>query len=231
MSNLEDQLVLVRDGQIDFGEFVARTRREFRAMAMNLTRRWAPPEWFTLSDLEQELYLGAWKYVWRHDPARGVSLSRFVVFNAMAAGKTQLHKARGVTISGSPDRKTSNIEAPVSSFNSAKNLDIGKDCGIDFMEMIVDDTQPHAEEILVDEVVRKETVAQVLRACESKQERCTVLAIRDAGSLDAAGRLLYDDMKHRIALRLDSEEDAERFVLRHARALARRVNEISVNSS
>lgn len=229
MSNLEDQLVLVRDGQIDFGEFVAHTRREFRAMAINLTRRWTPPEWFTLSDLEQELYLGAWNFVWRHDPTRGASLSRYVVYNAMNAGKRQLHMARGVTLSGNADKRTSNIEVTASVIGSDNDV-LDSDFR-DFMEIVIDEDGQHAEEILVAEATRKESVAQVLRACESKQERCTVLAIRDAGSLDAAGRLLYDDMNYRIALRLSSEEHADRFVLRHARAVARRVGEISVNSS
>lgn len=214
-TNLQNQLQLVHDEKIDFGEFVARTRREFHAMAMHLARRWTPPEWFTISDLEQELYLGAWKYVWRYDASKGTTLSRFVVYNAMTSAKTQLHKARGVTISGSPDRKLSTFEIPLSAF--------GEEGEGDLMLASLFSDEDKAEEKLIDNQHRKESVAKILKACETKQERYTVLAIREAGSLDAASRLLYDDMDHRIALRLVSEEHASRFVMRHAYAVAARV--------
>lgn len=215
MSNLKEMLMLVRDGRIDFGEFVAGTRNEFRAMACHLMRRWTPPEWFTLDDIEQELYLGAWKYVPKFDPSRGVALDRYIVFNAMSCAKTQLHKARGVTISGSPDKKASNVETPLTFFG-----DDGE--GEALMTSILSENAK-AEAELIDDEERKRAVAVALQACESSKERYTVLAIREAGSLDAAGRLLYDDIDHRITLRLASEEHADRFVLRHARAIASRV--------
>jgi len=215
MSNLKKSLVLVQKGRIKFDQFIARTRSEFRAMAGYLMRRWTPPEWFTLDDLEQELYLGVWKYIAKFDPSRGVTLEKFIIYNAMSCAKTQLHKARGVTISGSPDRKTSNIETPLSFMGA----DVHE--GEVLMASILSE-EAIAEEELVEAAERKRASTIALKMCENDLERYTVLAIRESGSLDAAGRLLYDDIDHRITLRLNSEEHANRFVLRHARAVAQR---------
>lgn len=217
VSNLEEMLVLVRDKRIDFGTFVKNTKTEFLRLAANLLRRWRSPEWFTAEDVQQELLVGAWKYIWKFDVKRskGMSLSRYVVYNAMAHAKTQLHKARGVTISGSPDRKVSKIETPLTFFG-----DDGE--GYNLIESILAET-PKAEDALADEQERKAAVTKALKACETPRERYVVLAIREAGSLDAAGSLLYDDFEHRIALRLPSGEHAHRFVHRQARAVAARI--------
>lgn len=219
MSNLEKMLTLVRDGQIGFAEFVHKTQSEFARMACHLMRRWASPEWFTLEDMMQELYAATWKYLPKYKSSFGVKLSRYIVFNAMAVAKTQLHKARGVTISGTPDKKRSNIETPLTMFG-----DDGE--GEALMTSILNES-PRAEDALIAEEDRKQAITVALKTCTSENERYAVLAIREAGSLDDAGRVLYDDFDHRIDLRLHSEAHADRFVLRQARAVARRLVEVS----
>ncbi len=218
MSNLERMLVLVRDKRIDFGTFVTNTRREFYKLAFSLRRRWRSPEWFTVEDVQQELTFGAWKYIWEFDQkrAKGKSISWYVIFNAMAHAKTQLHKARGVTISGSPDRKVSQIEKPLTFFG-----DNGE--GDNLLESILAET-PRAEDALIEEHERRLAVTRALKVCQTPRERFAVLAIRQSGGLDAAGGLLYDDFKHRIELRLPSEEHADRYVRRQARAVALRLD-------
>lgn len=218
MSNLEKMLVLVRDKQIDFRTFVTNTKTEFLKLAASLLRRWRSPEWFTVDDVQQELMFGAWKYIWKYDAkrAKGKTIAWFVVFNAMAHAKTQLHKARGVTISGSPDRKISKIETPLTFFG-----DDGE--GAALLESILAET-PKAEEALIQEKDRRLAVTKALKVCQTPRERFAVLAIREAGSLDAAGGLLYDDFKHRIELRLPSEKHADRFVYRQARVVAARLS-------
>lgn len=216
-SNLEEMLVLVYDKRIDFGTFVMRTKTEFLKLAAGLMRRWRAPEWHNIEDVQQDLLFGAWKHVWKFDvkKAKGKSISWFVVFNACAYAKTQLHKARGVTISGSPDRKISRIETPLSFFGVDGE-------GAALLDSILAET-PRAEEALIEEKDRRLAVTRALKACETPRERYAVLAIRESGSLDAAGRLLYDDFKHRIALRLPSQEHADRFVHRQARTVATRL--------
>lgn len=217
MTNLEKQLQRVYWGKIDFGEFVANTRSEFAALARHLLRRWPAPEFFNTDDAEQELYLGVWNYVWRFDETRGVKMSRFVVYNAYQAAKTALHKARGVTISGTPDKKPSNIETPLSFFGDDNE-------GEALVDRLLSE-EPIAEMIIIAEEERRATLEAVLQACESPQERYAVLAIRDAGSIDDAGTVLYSDPDLRLDLRLNNEDHAERFVFRQVTNLACRLRD------
>lgn len=215
--SLKKLLSDVREGRIDFQEFVDNSRTDFRRLATYLLRRWVSPEWFSIDDVEQELYLGAWNYIWRYEVSRsrGVTLQRFVIWNAANSAKIQLHKARGVTIAGSPDRKPSQIEKPLTFFG-----DDGE--GEALMTRILNEP-PRAEEALIEREIRNQAVVKALRVCESSNERYTILAIREAGSLDGAGQVLYDDIDHRIALRLASEQHADRFVFRHARKVVSRM--------
>ena len=221
---LEGLLRDLRDGKIDFGTYVVGTRTEYRAMAAYLLRRWTAPEWLTQEDVEQELYVSTWKHVWGYvgedggfvdfDSTRGVSLSRWVVFGAMVAAKRALHKARGVTISGSPDRKPSQFETPASFLG---------DDGDSFLESILAEAPAAEREIgKVQETRKKATAA--LRACASTNERYAVLAIREAGSIDGASRVLFEDQEHRAALKLRTPNAAEKFVREHAYAVALRID-------
>lgn len=218
-SNLETMLTRVRAGTIDFGEFVASTRTEFRGMALHLLRKWKAPEWFIVDDVEQELYLGAWNYVWKYDPtnAQGVTFARYIVYNAMACAKRELHKARGVTVHGSPDKKRSQFETPASF--------LGEDGEGEALIASILAEGPRAEDALIEAETRKRSAVEALRACATPKERYAVLAIREGGSIDDAARVLYEDIDHRITLRLGSEEHAERFIQKHAGAVARRMIE------
>lgn len=225
MSNLENMLWLLRDGRVDFGAFVVATRTEYRAMARYLLRRWPSPEWFSAEDAEQELYVETWRHVWGYagadggyvdfDPSRGVTLSRWVVYGAMGKTKRALHKARGVTISGSPDRKLSRVETPASF--------LGEE-GAALIESILA-TPATAEHELSQAEETRRAATRALRACATPKERYAVLAIREAGSLDGAGRVLYDDVDHRTTLRLGCEAQAERFITKHAGQVARRIKD------
>jgi DNA-directed RNA polymerase specialized sigma24 family protein len=227
-TRLEKMLRLVRDREIGFGDFVAATRSDYRAMARYLLRRWATPEWLREEDVEQELYLETWRIVWKYDPARlgaggkPVRLKSFVVFGAMAAAKRAMHRARGVSLNGSPDRKASRFETPLSQVGREEGD------GESLMAQLLAEL-PRAEEELGAVEETRHAATEALAVCETKQERFAVLAIREAGSLDGAASLLYDDIDHRIDCRLGSEERAERFVRKHAGAVARRIEEARVN--
>lgn len=217
-------LRLLRDGRVDFGAFVTATRTEYRAMARYLLRRWPAPEFFSAEDAEQELYIETWRHIWGYAGAdggfvdfqegRGATLSRWVVFGAMCSAKRALHKARGVTISGSPDRKKSQIETPASF--------LGEE-GAALIESILAQP-PSAEHELSQAEETRKAATRALRVCKTPKERYAVLAIREAGSLDGAGRVLYDDVDHRTALRLGCEAQAERFIMKHAGQVARRID-------
>lgn len=229
MSNLERMLKRVRAGEIGFGEFVAGTRDEYRAMTLYLMRKWQTPEWFVASDIEQELYLETWRRIDRFDPERKTksgkpaSLQRYVVYNAMAYTKRAMHVARGVTISGSPDKKKSCFETPFSRYSDARADGGGDDPRAPaWLDAIMSEEDPNIQALTSAEEVRQ-AATDALKACETMNERYAVLAIREAGSLDNAGAVLYDDIDHRLTLRLGSEEKAGRFVMKHAAAVAERM--------
>lgn len=215
-TNLERQLARVRDGEIDFGQFVPATRREFRAMALYLLRRWRSPDWFTVEDVEQELYVEAWRHVWKFDPSRGVSFTKYITWNVMGAAKRELHRARGAGLHGSPDRRPSRFESNLSSFGDDGEGDA----------LLVGLAEPaHAEDAAIAAQECRRAATSALAACASPSERYVVLAIREAGTVDGAAQVLYDDVDHRTTLRLGCEASAERFVRRHALAVAMRVEE------
>jgi hypothetical protein len=213
----------LKEERIDFGRFVVETRREYRAMATYLFRRWNPPDWFTLEDAEQEMYLDTWRKFYggeddEHPFPRynenGVSLVRWVVYGAMSIAKREVHRARKAKLSGSADRNPSRFELSISSV-------FGDDAGA-LVDMILAQP-PAAERELSAEEERRSSVLEHLRACQNAKEKLSILAIREAKSLDGASRVLYDDDALRIRLRLGSEEIAERFVAKHAARVARRM--------
>lgn len=226
-NNFETKLRELHEGKIDFQAFVVATRPVFRAMAMSLARRWRPPEWYTLEDVEQELYLGAWRAVFgregkggrwvEYDPERA-SLVRYVMFNAMYEAKRKLHVARGVSIHGNPDKKKSVIEQPASRMG---------DDGEGFLEALLAEPALALEEMVRAQETRR-AATSALAHCKTQNERFAVLAIREAGSLDDAAAVLYEDVDFRTTLRLGCEEAANGFVRRNAGAVAARITRRAV---
>lgn len=221
MKRLEKVLRQLWAQEIGFVEFKRESHADFNRVARHLMRRWQLPEWFTIEDVEQELYLGAWRTVPKFDPSRGVTLSRFTLYGAISTTKRAMHRARGAARSRTPDRTPSCFELPASRLVAED----AEGSGAAFFDIVAANvsTAPTIEEkiISVEEVQRSATKA--LKACRSRRERRVVLAIRSSGSLDNAGRYLYDDIDRRVENRLGSETQADRFVRWYARAVARRV--------
>lgn len=220
VSNLENQCTRVLAKSITFGAFIHATRTEFARLAQALIRRWNPPAWVTTEDVVQDLHFGAWTTLFGKkpfNPARGVKLSRYVVFNAMSYAKRALHKARGAKLSGSADRNPSHIEKPLSAFGTRG------DEGDLLLERLLD-AEPAAEQIMIMAETREEAIDRALRACTCAHERVAIIAIEQGGDVDGAGRVLYDDFPTRIALRLGSEEHAARYVSRAAHEVAARLD-------
>lgn len=217
-AKLERALVALRDSEIDFGEFVRQTRGDYHAMALHLMRKWQTPAWLVVDDVEQELYLGTWRFVWKHDATRA-GIVRFVVFNAMAAAKRAMHKSRGVSIHGNPDKVKSQHELTLSQLG-----DDGTGDALLALLALLEDASPPVEDVVASTQHTKQTATRALAHAKTKNERYAILAIREAGSLDNAGAVLYDDVDHRTTLRLGCEQSADAFVTRHASAVARRMS-------
>ncbi len=211
-TNYERHLSLAYDGRITFDAFARATHKEHERMAVYLVRRWAPPGWYAQADLVQELLVATWIVMWSWAPRLGPSLARYVVYNAMSRAKRALHKARGASLTGSPDRNPSCIDRPFSSFerDDGSAIDLGREEAI-------------AEEALIEREEREAALDGALESCETDEERDVIRAIARAGDVDGGGLLIYQDMRARVTLRLPSEEHAARYAARTAeRVVARR---------
>ncbi len=91
---MHEELALYERGEITFGEFERRTREAWMRLASGLLRHWKAGCDVSVEDLYQELLVAAWRFVPKFDPARGVSLRDFVVYNACDKAKKWLHKRR-----------------------------------------------------------------------------------------------------------------------------------------
>lgn len=204
-------LALVHDGRLTFNDFISHTRDRWRRFALYLARKWRGPAWHSVEDIEQDLYLGVWSFLWRYDDfyAKKVTLERYVVFNALDFAKKNLHRARGASLSGSADRNPSHIEPPFASWD--------------------EDGQAHLESLLTSEatqfdtVVSLEAVARAKRACTSVRELHSVDALARTGDIGEAALRLYGDFDTRLACRFMSEAHAVRVVDAAADAVAQRL--------
>jgi DNA-directed RNA polymerase specialized sigma24 family protein len=185
----------LHDGRSSFVEFSRETSQRWHRLALYLARRWRQPAWHSIEDIEQELLLGAWKHVWKFDPARGTSLERYVIFNAVDHAKKAVHVARGASLSGSADRNPGHIE------------------------VLWDEEDEHKAGILMsedaeqDDAVRvREALDAVKRECENVQELLSIDALAKTGSVELAGARLYGDPGTRLACRMVSEDHAVRVV-------------------
>lgn len=97
----EKELVTLRDGG-SFAKFTKATDKVWVAQARMLMRKWGVglPKETTIDDLKQELLIAAWRFVAKWDPKYGVSISRYVVWNAVDKAKKALHKLRGASRAG-----------------------------------------------------------------------------------------------------------------------------------
>lgn len=203
-------------GEITFTAFTKHTRVAFARMANHLLRRWTAPSWMVPEDVVQELYLGVWVSLSTYDPSRGVTIGRYLVWNAMNRAKRALHKARGATIHGSADRSPSNIERPLSAYGEPGDGDL-------LAEVLLAEA-PQAERVMIAHEDRAMAVTRALQACESATERVAVIALEEGGDVDGAARVLYDHPPFRVALGFVSPTQARRYVRTACTVVAKRLD-------
>jgi hypothetical protein len=203
---MDAHLNRLRDGEIDFDEFTRATRADWQALARHLMRRWACPEAVALEDVEQELLVGCWRAVEKFDPTRGVTLSRFCVFNAMSDAKGWIHKQRHAGHDG--DKGPSRHATPFSRLSEAT------------MRRILGGARAPDQERALS---RREALRRAVEACTSQRDALCVLAFHREGSHDGAARLLFDDRELRRRCGFKSRDDVRRAVRRAVgRAVQRR---------
>jgi hypothetical protein len=82
------------EGEITFQRFERETRRDWDKLAGKMWGRWQLPAGVSEDDVRQEMLLGAWKAVAKYDPARGVGLANYVVWEACNRAAKWLHGQR-----------------------------------------------------------------------------------------------------------------------------------------
>lgn len=92
--SFSSSLHALREGEVSFPRFAADTAVVWQRFARYLSRRWKPPAGVDEGDLAQELLVAGWAAVDRWDPERGVSIERYVTFQAIDKAKKWLHRQR-----------------------------------------------------------------------------------------------------------------------------------------
>lgn len=100
-------------GTMTFARFYETTRPEWEAIAGQLTKRWGHHGSVGQDDLVQEMMAEVAVKLREWDPAKAPLLS-YIVFNATAAAKRAIHRARGACRYS--DKAPSRAAQPISSF-------------------------------------------------------------------------------------------------------------------
>jgi len=200
------------DGRQTFDEFAVRTRDRWRQLVRYLLKRWRISRWVDTEDLEQDMLLGAWNSVWKFDPARGVALDAYVVYNAVDKAKKAMHRYRGAKRSGNADANPSRMEF---GFHERADDEHG---GERWAEEHLAQEPSHEDRVEV-----REAIDRALRHCRTEAEREVVLAVVKTDDLAAAAEALYADPEARRRCRMGSEKQAARVVVRAAREVAERL--------
>jgi DNA-directed RNA polymerase specialized sigma24 family protein len=194
----EDALEGLRAGRIEFGEFITATRPRWKSIALDIMRRWRVPGWVAVEDVEQELHLAAWRFVWQFDEKRGSTLAKYVVWNAYDKAKKKVHKARGARLCGSADRNPGHIDVPLVRWGDDADA---------FVDALLN-APPKQEEV----VARIEAKERAKAQCKTERERLVVEELVGSDSIVDVAMLLYADPVTRLACRLSSERHACRVV-------------------
>jgi hypothetical protein len=199
---MKHELMAVRDGRMTFDVFVQQTSTRWRYLAEQLLRRWSAPAAVEVEDLQQELLVGAWAVLPRWQPARGTSVERYVIFNAMSQAKRWLHVQRGVRRSRRgphPDRVRSRHAIAVSD-----------------LEVQTDATQ---SDVIEAKRRQAEALMKVAALRTDRDRLCASLFAR-TGSIDRATDLLWSNLGLREQCGFKSRTAARRQVYRATRRAA-----------
>jgi hypothetical protein len=190
---LEGSLHLLRKGAMSFTEFQACTFEQWWRIARHLHRKWRPPTGVDVADVCQELLIAAWQFVGTWDSSRGVTLERYVVWNAADKAKKALHKQRGAKLSGSADRNPTRAEALTDDGEVYARVEVSID---------VDD------KVLTQRYERAKEIAREVPIVDG----LVIVRLARTWSVKATALELYANPQTRLALHLGNEAASVRLV-------------------
>lgn len=199
---MKAELMAVRAGRLTFDQFARQTSTRWRYLAEQLLRHWSAPAAVDADDLCQELLIGAWAVLPRWQPARGASIDRFVVFNAMTTAKRWLHVQRGVKrtrVGPHPDRVPSRHAIAVAD----------------------PEVQTDADQTDIIDAKRRHAAAMMrIGSLPSDRDRICASLVARTGSIDRAADLLWSDQDMRRRCGFQSHSQTRRQVYRATRRAA-----------
>lgn len=191
------ELDALREKRITFNAFVILTRLEWYRLAAYLLRRWQAPADVSLDDLVQEMLLEAWTVVDEYDPNRGVSIEKFVTWNAVSRAKKWLHRQRSAY--RVDDRSPSRHPICFSALDEDAERRL---------EPVIEATEE-------EEVDRKTSIRRALEALPDDLDRALLLCLVAArGDIERAARSFLASPKRRWLFRIDDEGLARRGIRR-----------------
>lgn len=208
-AEFDDALWELYEGKATADAFFLRTRIHWRRLAHHILKRWRPPSWFGLEEVEQELMLGAWAFVWKFEDDRNVGntprqrLSRYVVYNAYDKAKKQLHKARNAK--KRDDSAPSRVDVCASALSSDPEFDLFEKLAF---------VEADQEDLAVRE--------QVLMRWGDDAEKAVLTALLQCEDFVDAAEKIYATPSLRDACKVTSPRDAARAVIGVGENLAAR---------
>ncbi len=208
--DIDAPLLALRCGRLSPDVFARRTHGLWTAQAKKLLQRWRGPVAVDVDDLRQELLLNAWIACGHWNPERGVTITRFVLYNAIDKAKKWLHQQRNAY--RRDDKAPARMERNFSSFHR----DTG-DSADNPEERLLQGaaTEPTAEEAFSR---RQLLVAAVLRA--PNRHVPAMVALAQTGDIDLAALALKASTAACVALRLETVADARLAVVHALQAVA-----------
>jgi DNA-directed RNA polymerase specialized sigma24 family protein len=184
--------------RITFTQFARETHLRWKRLAIYLRTRWKQPIWNGIEDVIQELLEGAWRCLPKFDPTRGVTLDRYVIFNAVDRAKKSCHRARGAKLSGSADRNPSNLEITFSTYDEETERFV--------MDLLQEPPTQHRY------VERIEAIERARVHCRTMVEHLAIGSLARTQSVIVSADVLYSDYRTRLACRFNNEDQALRAV-------------------
>lgn len=199
-------------GEVDASAVLADV--EWSKVAESVRKRWSLPGDVELSDIEQEMRIGAWQALADYQAGRS-TFENFVMFRAHATARRFINKTRGTPGSVKGDElKLGRFFRNMSDLTAARAAVTG-DFSAD--ESSADDwPAPEPEH---DDSRARENIMRRLSRCDAVTQTA-VLAFIDEGDSEKAARVLFLSRSFRRQARVKSEAETQEFILASARLVA-----------
>ncbi len=107
MNKIHKQAERLARGEITLETFLKVTHLDWTCVARSLLRRWAAP--VEVEDVVQDLCLAVVQFYPKYNSTRGVSLGKFLLFNASDKAKKQIHRYRDANTHRCADKNKSRM--------------------------------------------------------------------------------------------------------------------------